>query len=201
MKVKDFESYFTKISELVHSEKDELIKLDQAFGDGDLGITMDAGFSEIVKYSQECQVEDLGKYFLGLSKAFNEAAPSSLGTIISFFFMGMAKSLKGKYDASLQDLKIAFAKGIEMIENKAGSKVGEKTILDTLVPAIEAFNQCDDKTRCLNEAYLAAKSGMLSTKEQVAVHGRAAYHKEKTLGHIDGGAYLAYLVFKAVTND
>ena len=201
MKSKDFEPYFNKISKLVTSEKDELVKLDQEFGDGDLGITMDAGFSAVAKYAKECQIEDLGKYFLGLSKTFNEAAPSSLGTILSFFFMGMAKSLKGNLDASFQDLKTSFEKGVEMIENKAGSKVGDKTILDALVPAVDAFKQCDDETNSLKVAYRAAKEGMLATKDLVAVHGRAAYHKEKTLGHIDGGAYLVYLVFKAVAND
>lgn len=201
MKLKDFEPYFKKISKLVTSEKDELVKLDQEFGDGDLGITMDAGFSAIEKYVHDCETEDLGKFFLGISKIFNEAAPSSLGTIISFFFMGMAKSLKGNSDASFQNLKTAFEKGVELIENKADSKVGDKTILDALVPAVEAFKQCDDEKKCLKVAFEASKNGMIATKNLVAVHGRAAYHKEKTLGHIDGGAYLAYIVFKAIADD
>lgn len=200
MKSSEFQKYFANISKVVSSEKDELISLDQMFGDGDLGITMDLGFKEADKYCSETKVSDLGKFLFGLSKAFNEAAPSSLGTIISFFFMGMAKSLKGNEDASLEDLKTAMINGVDLIKTKAGSKVGDKTILDALEPAVLAFNQYSDVETCIQEAYKAAEKGKEATKDMIAVHGRAAYHKEKTLGYIDGGAYLAYLVFKAIAN-
>lgn len=201
MKTNEFQTYFARISKLVTAEKDELVRLDQAFGDGDLGITMDLGFAEALKYAAETDIEDTGKFFFGLSKAFNEAAPSSLGTIISFFFMGMAKSLKGVNDATLDDLKQAFTAGLNNIKTKCESKIGDKTIVDALEPAVIAFNENSDKDSCLKAAYLAAEKGMNATKDMVAVFGRAAYHKEKTLGHIDGGAYLAYLVFKALAND
>lgn len=77
-------------------------------------------------------------------KTFNEASPSSLGTITSFGLMGMAKSLKGKENARLLDLASAMKKGLELIMEKAGSKPGEKTILDAVYPAVEALLEAKD---------------------------------------------------------
>ncbi len=197
MKVCDLKKYFVKISEDVTTNKDYLVKLDQAFGDGDLGVSMDSGFKSILK-SLDCEEKDFGKMFLLISKNFNESAPSSLGTIISFFFMGIAKSLKGYEEVDLVMLKKALVNGLITIEQKANSKLGEKTILDALNPAVHAFEKASSFKEALSVAADAAKQGMENTKDIIAVHGRAAYHKEKTLGHIDGGAYLAYVVFTAL---
>ncbi|MEG0239886.1 MAG: dihydroxyacetone kinase subunit L [Anaerorhabdus sp.] len=201
MKTKDCVAYFKKIHEEIHLNSAKLVELDQAFGDGDLGISMDQGFLAIYQFSQICDEEDFGKYFLQVSKVFNESAPSSLGTIISFGFMGMAKSMKGITDAKLSDFQIALKKGLENIKEKTNSKVGDKTIIDSLEPAIDAFADANDKVDALNNAFIASEKGMTNTSDLIAVHGRASYHKEKTLGHIDGGAYVSYVIFKALCND
>lgn len=195
MKVLNFTKVFNNISKLVKEEKDYLIKLDQAFGDGDLGISMTSGFEAVSNMTD--LDEDFGRYFLAVSKTFNESAPSSLGTILSFFFMGIAKCLKGKNEINLEELQEAFVQGVELIKTKASSERNQKTIIDALEPGVLAFAEQKTISDAIKAGIKASEEGMESTKDMMAVHGRAAYHKEKTLGHIDGGAYLAYLMFKS----
>lgn len=201
MKTIECNRYFDFIAKEMSANVTKLIELDQAFGDGDLAISMNQGFSGIVYYLANNDIDDdFGQYFMRIAKVFNETAPSSLGTILSFGFSGMAKSLKGISDAQLDDFKYAFANGLQNIKTKAGAKCEEKTIIDSLEPAILEFCLHDDIKIALTKARDAAEKGMLDTKKYIAVHGRASYHNEKTLGHIDGGAAVGYLIFKALAN-
>ncbi len=201
MKTKDCSQYFEKIQHEIHINSAKLVELDQAFGDGDLGISMDQGFTAVNEFVKNCKEEDFGKFFMKISKVFNESAPSSLGTILSFGLMGMAKRLNGIENATLNDFQEAFIAGVDNIKEKTGAKLKDKTIIDSLEPAVSAFGRSDNLKEALHFASEAAKNGMEETTKLIAVHGRAAYHKEKTLGHIDGGAYVSYVIFKAIAND
>lgn len=191
----DIKEIFKKIYGNIHTNKEYLIKLDQEFGDGDLGLTMDEGFNAVCDYVQKNEIADKGILFKNISSTFNEAAPSSLGTIISMFFMGMARELKGKTDPTKEEYIYSLQKGLEYLKSKIDTKLGDKTILDSLEPAIVEFNKTKDKIK----AYESAKEGMEETKNMISNQGRAKYHGEKTLGHIDGGAYVSYLVFKSIS--
>ena len=199
MKTFELKKYFEEISLEVKENKDELVKLDQAFGDGDLGVTMVSGFNSVLKLFDGAVEEDFGKFFLSVSKTFNENAPSSLGTIISFVFFGMAKNLKSKTDVEFKDIAEALSCGLDHLKTRVESKLGEKTILDGLVPAVEAFkDNSDDPVVATDKAARVSEEGAKATVDMKAVHGRAAYHNEKTIGHMDGGAKLASVVFKAI---
>ncbi|MCD7906121.1 MAG: DAK2 domain-containing protein [Clostridium sp.] len=119
----------------IEEQKEYLTKLDQLSGDGDLGISMSEGFKAVVMLMEISEEEDLGKLLMKAGNAFNEAAPSSLGTILSFGFIGMAKTLKGIRQAGEDQIGAALQAGVDKIMEKAGSKPGERTILDPLCPA------------------------------------------------------------------
>lgn len=182
----------------MEENKDYLIKLDQQNGDGDLGISMTSGFKSISNIAQESNETNLGGILMQLAINFNETAPSSLGTIISFGFMGMAKSLKEKTDITILELADALESGVNNIMKKAKSKVGEKTILDSLVPAIEVLKANYNKENAFELAYEAAKAGSQNTKKMKSVHGRAAYFAEKSIGILDGGSVVGELIFKGL---
>lgn len=187
------------IEQLMLENKDYLIELDQLFGDGDLGISMCQGFRGLIENFNNDE-NDLGKVFIKMGRDFNESAPSSLGTILSFGMIGMAKATKGKENLSSEELYDAIKAGIDNIVSKTGSKEGEKTILDSLIPAIK--NTEDKKSEGIEKLVAAmakeADKGAEETKNMISQHGRAAYHGEKTLGHIDGGAYVGKLLFEAL---
>ena len=89
MKACDVIEIFSYISEVMTQNKEYLIELDQQNGDGDLGISMSAGFNAVASYLKTTEEKDLGRLFMSCSSKFNEAAPSSLGTILSLGMMGM----------------------------------------------------------------------------------------------------------------
>lgn len=120
-----------------------LISLDQQTGDGDLGISMDNGFKAV---SDVCCVNantsDIGKLLFLAGKSFNEAAPSSLGTIISMLLIDAAKQLKGAEKTTLADFGNIMHKSMNAIMEKLDSRLGEKTFFDSVVPAVKAL--CDE---------------------------------------------------------
>lgn len=191
---------FRAIAERMTQEREYLIELDARNGDGDLGISMSEGFTAASAALDVNPETDLGKLFICASKAFNEAAPSSLGTIMSLGMMGMARVLKGNAEADTQRLGEALTAGCAKIMEKSGSKPGEKTVLDALVPAAQAI--CDHASEgmqaALMEAAVAAKNGSDSTANMIAVHGRAAYYGDKSLGIIDGGSVVGRFLFETL---
>ena len=188
------------VSQTMKQNRAFLIELDQRNGDGDLGISMDDGFAAALKALNDSTESDLGRLMIAAGKAFNEAAPSSLGTILSFMMMGMARVLKGHETADTELTGEAFAAGVDKIMERAGSKPGEKTVLDSLAPAVQALRQNASAgfSAAFAAAGLAAEQGAESTKTMKAVHGRAAYYGDKTIGMIDGGAVAGKLMFQAL---
>ena len=190
----------TSISDIMTENKDYLVSLDQQNGDGDLGISMSSGYEAVKNYVIASEERDLGKLLMKCSSVFNEAAPSSLGTITAFGFMGMAKALKGKEEATFAECADALDAGLNKIMEKAKSKPGEKTIRDALYPAIEVLKNSDgsDKVAALKSAAEAAAEGSENTKNMKSVHGRAAYYAEKSIGTLDGGSVVGKLIFEAI---
>ena len=190
----------TSISDIMTENKDYLVSLDQQNGDGDLGISMSSGYEAVKNYVIASEERDLGKILMKCSSVFNEAAPSSLGTITAFGFMGMAKALKGKEEATFAECADALDAGLNKIMEKAKSKPGEKTILDALYPAIEVLKNSDgsDKVAALKSAAAASAEGSEYTKNMKSVHGRAAYYAEKSIGTLDGGSVVGKLIFEAI---
>jgi dihydroxyacetone kinase len=191
-----------RVSELMTANRDYLVELDQQNGDGDLGISMAAGFKAVCDYLGAAEEKDLGRVLMKCSTSFNDAAPSSLGTIISFGFMGMAKNLKGKEEASALELAGAMEAGIANIMEKAKSKPGEKTILDSLVPAVEALkaHAAEEPAAAFEAAAKAAAEGSEATRNMRSVHGRAAYYGEKSIGILDGGSVVGKLIFEGLAD-
>ncbi|MFP7665645.1 MAG: dihydroxyacetone kinase subunit L [Corynebacterium pyruviciproducens] len=187
------------ISREMTANRDYLIKLDQVNGDGDLGISMDDGFRSLASFLEESQESDLGQLLRKASRVMNDSAPSSLGTIISFFLMGMAKALKGKDEVSFSEFADAFRNGVDNLMEKAGSTRGEKTIVDSLCPGVEALQTySDEPLKAIQMACSASHKGAESTKEMKAVHGRAAFTASRSLGVLDGGSVVGSLIFKAL---
>ena len=196
-------SGFMAISKKISENKMYLISLDQKIGDGDLGISMDNGFKAASDInSVNADAADIGKLLFLAGKGFNEAAPSSLGTIISMLLIDAAKEMKGREETSLADFGKTIHKSINTIMEKLESKLGEKTFFDAVLPAAEALcedAELSDKQRLKNAAE-AACNGAESTKDMVAKHGRAAYFAEKTLGSIDGGAEVGRIIFETIAD-
>jgi dihydroxyacetone kinase len=163
---------------------------------------MAAGFKALGDYLDSTEEKDLGRIFMKCSVVFNEAAPSSLGTILSVCMTGMAKSLKGKEEAGLSDVAAAMDAGLANIMEKAGSKPGEKTVLDSLCPAVETLKKHGASNgnwhAAFESAAKAAAEGSENTRNMESVHGRAAYYRAKSIGVLDGGSVVGKLIFEGI---
>ena len=196
-------SALEKIAAKMAEERQRLVELDQRNGDGDLGISMSDGYAAASNAVNASAHKDLGKLLLVASRAFNEAAPSSLGTITSMCMMGMARVLKGHEEADVRLLAEALRAGIGNVMEKAGSKPGEKTILDAVCPAAEALYENAERgeREAFTAAAQAAARGSESTANMPAVHGRAAYYGEKSIGLVDGGSVVGRLIFETLAEN
>lgn len=201
MNAKQLAGAFAKISEAMNENREYLVHLDQQNGDGDLGISMSNGFNAIVSSLSASEEKDLGKVLMASSKALNENSPSTLGTVLSIILMGMAKALRGKDEATAAELVAAMNRGVSLVSERAGSKEGEKTILDAICPALRAMDgkAADGWKAATAAGAAAAVAGAENTRSMIATHGRAAYYGEKNLGIIDGGAVVGGLIFTAIS--
>ena len=200
MNVHSLEVAFENIFEKISGNVELLTELDQKMGDGDLGISVKTGFQGALRSVRETEEKDVGKVLGLAADVFNRDAPSSLGTILSFFMKGMAAALNGKETFDLVELADAMRAGTDSIMNKAGSKPGEKTILDAMVPAVKVVeDHSKDAPKVAFEAAMrAAAAGFEETRAMKAVWGRAAYYGEKSVGLLDGGAAVGKLIFEAI---
>ncbi len=195
---------FAAIAQAMTHNKELLTKLDSAAGDGDLGISMEQGFGAVVAFLDQCDETDLGVLLMRTSGVLNEASPSTLGTVLSVGLMTGGKTLKGKTEAAAADFAQFMEVGCQGIMTRSKSAPGEKTILDALLPAARALREAADAGKDLPEATAlaaqAAAKGCEDTLKMKAVHGRAAYYAEKSIGLQDGGATVAKIIFETLAD-
>jgi len=124
------------------------------------------------------------------------------GPLLASFFMSMAKVLKEKNDDTITTYAAAFSAGVEAIQHRGKAALGEKTMLDVLIPVAQQFSalaasNTEIKAICHALMY-TAEEGMLATKALIATKGRAASLGERAIGHIDPGAKSCQLMINAV---
>lgn len=197
-----FKTILGGIANVMKDEKEYLIELDGAMGDGDLGLTMATGFQTLYEEIDKIDSEDLGTILMKLGMKMNSTVASTMGTLISICLLKSAGEVKGKKEMTLEDAVNMGRAAVKGVMDRGKAKVGEKTMLDALYPAVEALATALDEKRTLKEAYEmayeAAQSGVEKTKEIKSVHGRAAYYQEKSLGRPDSGAVAIMFIFKGI---
>ena len=180
-----------------------LSEIDGAVGDGDHGINLNKGF-EICNKELEERPGDLS-YSLGtLAKVLMANIGGSIGPLYGSFFKAMSKVCNNiEYiDGSL--FREMLSSGKSAIISIGNAKVGDKTLLDTLAPAIEAFGARLDKGGSFSEALTAmvdaAKKGCYSTKNMVAKLGRASQLGDRSFGILDPGAVSCFLILESISH-
>jgi dihydroxyacetone kinase-like protein len=200
---KDVIGIFNEIRKIFSDQKEELLRLDSAIGDGDLGLTMEAGFIKICGNFSNLESEsDMGVFLKKSGFAMAAAAPSTMGTLIATAIMKSGDVVKGKTCINKQDIPAMIKSAISGIEQRGKAQRGEKTILDSLYAAYESCEAAVSKDLPLAEVfrltYEGAKKGVEDTKAMQSVHGKAAVYREKTIGRQDPGATAGMYIFKGI---
>lgn len=179
-----------------------LESLDREIGDGDHYINMKRGAGVVVEMEAELLslTPDAALHKIGM-KLLSTIGGAS-GPLLASFFMSMGKTLKENGDENHAKIAAAFAAGVEAIRQRGKADVGEKTMLDVLIPVSHAFTLAATQqhdVRLIGATLInTAEQGMLSTKELIATKGRAAGLGERAIGHIDPGAKSCQLMIETV---
>ena len=175
----------------LETARDELRDLDAALGDGDLGITVGDGAAAVVAALEALGPEASAATVLRTAgSTFARANPSTFSALVAGALLAAAKDLGDTPEIGIDDALRAAGVGAASIAARGKSAVGDKTVLDALVPSLAAAEA--DRDRPLDAALDAARAGVAATRDLVSQRGRAAWIGERTAGHPDGGA-TAYL--------
>ena len=179
--------------------KNLLIELDQAIGDGDLGITMEKGFEAAAKAVKMASESAPGDIFIKAGMALISNAPSTMGTLMGSGFISGGKTIAGKNELNTADMKIFLSAFMQGIMNRGKAKLGDKTLLDVLEPALRGMEayEGDDIALLWEKAEKGALEGIESAKEMVSQHGKAAVFREKTKGLEDPGGRAVFILIKS----
>lgn len=201
LSIADLKGIFAELAQTMTENFDRLTELDAAAGDGDLGITMTKGFAAAAKAADAYAETDAGRLVMLAGMAMAKEAPSTLGTLIASGLMKAGKEVAGKEELTVGDSAQMLSGFVRGIMDRGKCKPGEKTIVDALLPAVEAM-QGVGPGATLGDAWqaalTAAEAGLETTKQMKAVHGRAAYHGEKSAGEVDPGATVGVLMLRTI---
>lgn len=190
-----------KLIDAIQANKQYLSDIDGLIGDGDHGVNMNKGFT-MCRQALDSNPGDLSHSMLALAKILMLKIGGSMGPLYGKFFKGFAMEVNGIEEISMEDYNRALAAMLSSIQSISPAKPGDKTLVDTLAPAVEAF---DKATKCgksfsdgLDDLIQAAIEGRDSTKEMVAQLGRASRLGERSRGVLDAGATSCCLILETM---
>ena len=181
----------------VLAEAELLGELDRAIGDGDHGLNMMRGFQAIADKRDELGQLPLGASLEAMGKVLVMTVGGASGPLYGSLLMAMGRAAAG--EASLGRM---IDEGIAAVKKRGKSDRGAKTMLDVLVPVQLAWEQAGSEDLALPETLerlrQAARTGLESTRPLMATKGRAAFLRERSVGHLDPGACSSCLLVQAV---
>ncbi|HEX7300012.1 MAG TPA: dihydroxyacetone kinase subunit DhaL [Solirubrobacteraceae bacterium] len=177
--------------------RQELVRLDTAIGDGDHGTNMDRGMRKALEKLEASEQADPGAVLKTVAMALVSSVGGAAGPLYGTLFLQMGTALSGQAEVDLAGWAGAWRKGLEGVQARGKAEPGDKTMVDALIPAIEALERSSDLGEGLRAAAQAAEEGMRATTPLVARKGRASYLGERSQGHQDPGATSTYYLFKS----
>ena len=201
----DSEKIFNALNQIklsIDQHKDEIEKLDQEIGDGDHIFNIQRGIKESLDLKDELSGKAPNEVLKKIGMKIMTTVGGSSGALFSTLIMGMSK----KYNDELSDRKnitVMFAEGVEAMKKRGKADLGEKTMLDVLIPVsneLQKLSDQEDVKLIAKKIIEAAEKGMFSTKDLIATKGRASFLGERAKGHIDPGARSSQLAIEAICN-
>lgn len=201
LNAEDARNMLLYVADKIIANKPYLTEVDSAIGDGDHGIGMAGGMQKAKKQLLKMQGEkDVYALFEAAGKAMLMSMGGASGVIFGSLYLAGAKDMEPKEVLSGDDLAVMERKSLGAIQERGKAEVGDKTMVDALVPAVEALEATKGKSllEMLQAAEEGARQGMENTKKYVAKFGRAKSLMERAIGHQDAGATSVYLIFQGM---
>jgi dihydroxyacetone kinase-like protein len=180
----------------------QIESLDRAIGDGDHFINVRRGCEVLVAMGPSLRDMPPGLALHKIGMKLLGTIGGASGPLISGFFMAMGKTLEGLDEPDRRQFAAAFASGVEAIKSRGKADVGEKTMLDVLIPVSRLLLRLVEEDTALpalcEQLTQEAHHNMLATKDMIASKGRASFLGERALGHIDPGCKTCEVAIAAV---
>jgi phosphoenolpyruvate---glycerone phosphotransferase subunit DhaL len=186
--------------DLVERQAMRLTELDTAIGDGDHGTNMLRGFAAVRKKLQVTVTEDFGSLFRLVGMTLISTVGGAAGPLYGGFFLEMAKVTAGKACLGKEEVSTVFAAGLNDVKRRGKAQVGDKTMVDSLEPAVAALESAKELCATFRAAADSAKTGAEATTPLEARKGRASYLGQRSIGHQDPGATSTWLLFEALAS-
>jgi dihydroxyacetone kinase-like protein len=184
----------------IAANRDYLIQLDSAIGDADHGANMDRGFQAVLAKLPGVADKDIGAILKTVGMTLVSTVGGAGGPLYGTLFIQMGNATAGKLELSLDDWIAALEAGVTGVTLRGKANPGDKTMVDSLTPALAALKAAGEAglapAEALSQAAAAAEQGMTATIPLVARKGRASYLGERSAGHQDPGATSSYLLMK-----
>jgi phosphoenolpyruvate---glycerone phosphotransferase subunit DhaL len=177
--------------------REELVALDTAIGDGDHGTNMHRGMTKAMERLGAAEQADAGAVLKTVAMALVSTVGGAAGPLYGTLFLQMGGALAGQPDVDLAAYAAAWRKGLEGVQARGKAVAEDKTMVDALIPGVEALEKASDLDDGLRAAAQAAQEGMKATIPLVARKGRASYLGERSKDHQDPGATSTYYLFKS----
>ena len=184
----------------VAEQRDYLVDLDRAIGDGDHGENMDRGFKAAVEALGQAQPASVAEVLKTVAKTLMSTVGGAAGPLYGTAFL---RASKAAGDGELNGAGVAavIAGALDGIQARGKATTGEKTMVDAWTPALEAARAAaesgSDPAAVLEAAATAAEAGAAATEPMRATKGRASYLGERSIGHLDPGAVSTSLILRA----
>ena len=189
MRGKELNQHIRRTLTILIESADELRDLDQALGDGDLGITITAGsnavIAELEKLADDATPTEIART---CAKAFANANPSTMAALVAGALLSGSRTWEGKEEIGLAEAAEFVAAAAASISQRGKTQVGDKTILDGIAGAagaLESAGTADEATAAVVDA---ASRAVRDTKDLQSRRGRASWLQERSIGLADPGA-------------
>jgi len=184
----------------IRANRDELSKLDSAIGDGDHGTTIARAMGIAEKVIEEFEKKELKGLLKDVGWGVMGVDGGATGPLLGSFLMGLNNGVGEKDVIDCPTLAVMFEAGLAGVRRQSKAQIGDKTMMDALMPAVDAIRQAADAGKSIKEALQnaaeAAENGAISTKDFQARFGRAKNLGERTIGCQDPGATSMALIFQ-----
>ena len=186
---------------VIAEHRAELVRLDTAIGDGDHGTNMDRGMRKAVEKLDGTEGEDIGALLKAVGMALVSSVGGAAGPLYGTLFLQMGMASAGREELDLAGWTAALEAGVKGVQARGKAEPGDKTMVDALLPALEALRAAGGEGSGLADALRrsadAAEEGMKATIPLEARRGRASYLGPRSVGHQDPGATSTQLLLEA----
>lgn len=191
-------------ADVLAQNRDYLTQLDSAIGDADHGANMDRGFRAAMGKMNDLAGQDIGAIFKTVGMTLLSTVGGAAGPLYGTLFLQLGTATAGKTEVSLEEITAGLEAGVNGVQKRGKAEPGDKTMIDALLPALDALKKAAADGRLVPDAFKAsaeaAKRGMEATIPLVARKGRASYLGERSAGHQDPGATSSYLLIQSAAD-